>query len=185
MSTLEDLDDLKVPYLVLALAFLIVAVIFKFSSLPNQLFDESHTPVTNKGEKVSPVIRFPQLGFGMIAIFLYVGVEVATASNLPEYMRLYSGIPTSQVAPYISLFWASLMIGRWTSSASVFSSGSGIKEVLRLMMPYLAFGVFLLVNAIAGVALEPFYPYAWVILILVVAERLSKGDPARQLEDRR
>ncbi len=178
---LEDLDDLKVPYMVLALAFLVVAVIFKFSSLPNQLFDEANTPGTAVEKKVSPVVRFPQLSLGMIAIFLYVGVEVATASNLPEYMRLYSGVPTSQAAPFISLFWASLMIGRWTSSASVFSSGGGIKEILRIVMPYLAFGIFLLVNAIAGVPLEPFYPYGWVILILVLAERLSKGDPARQL----
>jgi MFS transporter, FHS family, L-fucose permease len=176
---LEDIDDLKIPYLFLGLAFLVVAVIFKFSSLPNQLFSESAVSEQKTGR--SAVVRFPQLGLGMIAIFLYVGVEVATASNLPEYMKQHVNIPTSQVAPYISLFWASLMIGRWASSASVFSSGSGLKELLRVLMPYLAFGVFLLVNAICGVDLSVFYPYAWVILILIVAERLSKGDPARQL----
>jgi FHS family L-fucose permease-like MFS transporter len=178
---LESIDDLKIPYLVLGVAFLVVAVFFKFSSLPNQLFTESHTPSGDTGEKVSPASKFPQLGLGMIAIFLYVGVEVATASNLPEYMRQHVDIPTSQVAPYISLFWASLMIGRWTSSASVLSSGSALKDLLRVLMPYLAFGVFLLVNAIAGVNLSVFYPYAWVILVLIGAERLSKGDPARQL----
>jgi MFS transporter, FHS family, L-fucose permease len=48
-------------------------------------------------------------------------------------------------------------------------------------MPYLAFGVFLIVNAIAGSNLTIFYPYSFVILILIVAEILSKGNPAKQL----
>jgi FHS family L-fucose permease-like MFS transporter len=96
-------------------------------------------------------------------------------------MKRHVQIPTSQVAPYISLFWASLMIGRWTSSASVLSSGSGLKDLLRVLMPYFAFGVFLLVNAIAGVDLHVFYPYAAVILVLIAAERFSRGDPSRQL----
>ena len=174
---LEDLDDLKIPYLILGVAFLVVAIVFKMSALPNKIFEE--TISEEKGK--APVLRFPQLGLGMIAIFLYVGVEVATASNLPEYMRQHVDIPTSQVAPYISLFWASLMIGRWASSASVFSSGGGVKNLLRVLMPYLAFGVFLLVNAIWGVDLRVFYPYAWVVMILIIAERLSKGNPARQL----
>jgi FHS family L-fucose permease-like MFS transporter len=48
-------------------------------------------------------------------------------------------------------------------------------------MPYLAFGVFLLVNAIAGSNLTVFYPYAFVILLLIGAELLSKGHPGKQL----
>ncbi len=117
----------------------------------------------------------------MIAIFIYVGVEVATASNLPEYMKQYMDIETSQAAPYVSLFWASLMIGRWTSSAGAFNVKPTTKQVLRFLMPYLAFGVFLLVNAIAKSDLSVFYPYAFVILVMIGADILSKGNPARQL----
>jgi FHS family L-fucose permease-like MFS transporter len=117
----------------------------------------------------------------MIAIFVYVGVEVSTASNLPEYMRQHMNIETSQAAPYISLFWASLMIGRWTGSAGAFDVAAGTKQMLRFLMPYLAFGVFLLVNAIAKSNLSVFYPYAFVILVMIFADILSKGNPARQL----
>lgn len=178
---LDSMDDLKIPYLVLGLAFLVVAVFFKLSSLPNKIFEESPSPAVEASPSGTPALRYPQLVLGMFAIFLYVGVEVSTASNLPEYMRQYTDIPTSQVAPYISLFWASLMIGRWASSAAVFSSGSGVKELLRILMPFLAFAVFLLVNAIAGVKIAVFLPYTAVILVLIVADRMSYGNPARQL----
>lgn len=184
---LESVSSVKIPYLYLGAAFLIVALIFKFSSLPNQIFmDEEKKsedkPVANSSKETrSGSLQYPQLILGMIAIFLYVGVEVATASNLPEYMKQYIHIETSQAAPYISLYWASLMIGRWSSSAEVFQTSSGFKKLLKFIMPYLAFAIFLLVNAIAKNDISIFYPYAFIILILIAADFVSKGNPAKQL----
>jgi FHS family L-fucose permease-like MFS transporter len=117
----------------------------------------------------------------MIGIFVYVGVEVSTASNLPEFMRQHIGISTDKVAPFVSLFWASLMIGRWTSSVGAFTLEGGIKTVLKFLVPYLAFGVFLMVNKIANHDLTPFYIYAFVIIVLILGDIASKGNPARQL----
>lgn len=178
---LDSIESVKLPYLMLGAAFLIVAVLFKFSSLPNQIFTEDNTVAAPSESGKTSAIQYPQLLLGMVAIFLYVGVEVSTASNLPEYMKQYIHIETSQVAPYISLFWASLMIGRWTSSAGAFETTERTGKLLRFLMPYLAFSVFLLVNAIAKSDLSMFYPYAFVILILIGADILSKGNPARQL----
>lgn len=178
---LDSVESVKFPYLILGAAFLIVAVIFKFSSLPNQIFTEEEGAKSSAGESRSGPLKYPQLILGMLAIFVYVGVEVATASNLPEYMRQYINIETGQAAPYISLFWASLMIGRWTSSAGAFETSAGFKKILRFLMPYLAFSVFLLVNAIAKSDLTVFYPYSFVILILILADVMCKGNPARQL----
>jgi MFS transporter, FHS family, L-fucose permease len=177
---LDSIESVKYPYLILGAAFLIVAVIFKFSSLPNKITPEVSTSESLAKER-SGSLKYPQLVLGMIAIFVYVGVEVSTASNLPEYMKQYINIETSQAAPYISLFWASLMIGRWTGSAGAFDISAGAKQLLRFLMPYLAFGVFLLVNAIAKSDLSVFYPYGFVILIMIAADVLSKGSPSRQL----
>lgn len=96
-------------------------------------------------------------------------------------MKQKLGTPTSETAPYISLFWASLMIGRWTASADAFGFSSSAKKILQFLMPYLAFGVFLLVNAIAKNDLQPFFIYALVIVVLIIANFLSMGNPARQL----
>ncbi|MBC7694537.1 MAG: MFS transporter [Burkholderiales bacterium] len=179
-NALSDLSAVKFPYLILGAAFLIVALLFKFSSLPNKI-EISSGVIEDSAKEQKSIFTYPQLWMGMIAIFVYVGVEVSTASNLPDYMKQHACIPTEKAAPYISLFWASLMIGRWTSSVGAFNLAKNTKLILRIVIPYAAFGVFLLANVIAGHDLTPFYPYSFVILFMIAADMLSKGNPARQL----
>ena len=71
----------------------------------------------------------------MFAIFLYVGVEVSTAANLPEYMSKELGFAIAEIAPYVSLYWASLMIGRWTSAAGAFNISNKLKSLLGFVLP--------------------------------------------------
>lgn len=179
---LDSLSSVRTPYLILGAAFLVVAILFKMSSLPNQIMHEdAKEDATSKSPSRKSALSYPQLWLGMIAIFLYVGVEVSTASNLPEFMRLHINLSTDQVAPYVSLFWASLMIGRWTGAVGAFDLKKGTKEIMNFLMPYLAFLVFLLVNKLANHDLTPFYIYAFIIIAIIVADIMSKGNPARQL----
>ncbi len=179
---LDSLSSVKTPYLILGAAFLVVAVLFKMSSLPNQIHHEDAKEEENaKNPSRKSALSYPQLWLGMIAIFVYVGVEVSTVSNLPEFMRQHINISTAEVAPYVSLFWASLMIGRWTGAVGAFDLKKGTKEILNFLMPYLAFLVFLLVNKFANHDLTPFYIYAFIIVAIIVADIMSKGNPARQL----
>ena len=160
--------------------FLLVAILLKFSSIPDK--PEAIVEAESDGSSArSSALRYPQLVLGMIAIFVYVGVEVSTASNLPAYMEKNLGFLTKDVAPYISLYWASLMIGRWTGAVEAFTDNMSTQKILRFIAPYLAFGVFLLVNAIAKHDLTPFYVYALIILVLIAADIASKGNPARML----
>ncbi|HWY12569.1 MAG TPA: MFS transporter [Bacteroidia bacterium] len=177
---LDSIEAVKTPYLILGLAFIIVAIIFKFSSLPNKIEHKEEINSASVPARKS-ALAYPQLVLGMIAIFIYVGVEVSTASNLPEFMRQHAGISTEGAAPYVSLFWASLMIGRWTGAVQAFDLKKGFKHIARFLMPYLAFGVFLLVNKIANKDLTPFYLYVFVIVVMIAGDILSKGNPARQL----
>lgn len=184
-TTEASIESVKTPYLVLGVAFLLVAIFFKFSSIPNKIdldaVAESEATVDNKVLHKASVFQYPQLVLGMIGIFVYVGVEVATASNLPEYMKQHLNMPTSQVAPYISLYWASLMMGRWTGAVGAFDVSMGAKKILNFLMPYLAFGVFLGVNAIAQHDISSFYVYGFVIIAMIAGDILSKGNPARML----
>ena len=179
-NTTLDIESVKIPYLILGAAFLLVAIFLKFSSLPDkpEAVVESDDSISNdRGH----ALKYPQLILGMIAIFVYVGVEVSTASNLPAYMEKDLGFLTKDIAPYISLYWASLMIGRWTGAVEAFTDKMDLQKILRFIAPYLAFGVFLLVNAIAKHDLTPFYVYALIILVLIGADMASKGNPARML----
>lgn len=180
-AQLDSLSAVKVPYLILGAAFLIVAFLFRNSSLPDRIHHEEEQSTAEGLAHARSALSYPQLWLGMIAIFLYVGVEVSTASNLPEYMRVYLQTPTSEIAPYVSLFWASLMIGRWTGAVGAFDVKQGMRKFLNVLLPYAAFGVFLLTNRIANHDLTPFYVYALVIIAIIVADMLSKGNPARQL----
>jgi FHS family L-fucose permease-like MFS transporter len=173
-----SIESVKIPYLILGAAFLLVAVFLKFSSLPDRPPLIEASDVT--GAKGS-ALKYPQLVMGMIAIFVYVGVEVSTASNLPAYMEKDLGFAIKDIAPYISLYWASLMIGRWTGAVEAFTDTISTQKILRFIAPYLAFGVFLLVNAIAKHDLAPFYVYGLIILVLILADIMSKGNPARML----
>lgn len=178
-NTTLDIQSVKIPYLILGAAFLAVAVLLKLSSLPDKpaLLEADE----KEGGKKGSALAYPQLVLGMIAIFVYVGVEVSTASNLPEYMIKNLGFSTKDIAPYISLYWASMMIGRWTGAVEAFTDNISLQKVLRFIAPYLAFGIFLLVNAIAKHDLAPFYVYAVIILVLIIADMASKGNPARML----
>ena len=185
-SSVASIESVKTPYLIVGLAFLLVALFIKFSKVPNKIDLEhiaeeeaivGHEKILHK----SSAFQYPQLVLGMIAIFVYVGVEVSTASNLPAYMESHLGVPTEKVAPYISLYWASLMIGRWTGAVGAFDVSMGMKKILNFLLPYLAFGVFLLVNTIAQHDVTQFFVYAFVIAIMIICDILSKGNPARML----
>ncbi|UDQ53977.1 sugar MFS transporter [Chryseobacterium indologenes] len=181
-NTEASIESVKIPYLILGVAFVLVAIMLKFSSLPTVTpTNTEDTDDATPGEHRSSAFQYPQLVMGMIAIFVYVGVEVSTASNLPAYMEKNLGFETKDVAPYVSLYWASLMIGRWTGAVEAFDVNAGLKKILRFLAPYLAFGVFLLVNAIAKHDLSPFYVYGFVIIAMIICDIMSKGNPARML----
>jgi len=188
-KSVASISAVKFPYLILGALFIVVAIIFKFSKVPNKIENITDDDVTPSGETSTETkkddrksaLKYLQLSLGMIAIFVYVGVEVSTASNLPAFMKEKLHIPTESIAPFISLYWASLMIGRWTASIGAFNLTGGTKKILRVVMPYIAFAVFLAVNRLAQHDVTPFYIYVFVIVVLIVADLLSRGNPARQL----
>ncbi|MBE7174036.1 MAG: MFS transporter [Williamsia sp.] len=185
-----SIESVKTPYLILGGLFLLVAAIFKFSSLPNQIQSEPEAVAATSptdvfeatvGTAKTSALNYMQLILGMIGIFVYVGVEVSTASNLPEFMRQKLHTPTEYIAPYVSLYWASLMIGRWTASVDAFGVSASTKKVMNFLIPYIAFAFFLLITKVARHDITPFYVYALVIVAIIIANLLSRGNPARQL----
>ncbi len=186
-NTEASIESVKTPYLVLGVAFILVAIFLKFSSVPNHIdlekLSETEAQDSSKLIHKKSALAYPQLVLGMIAIFVYVGVEVSTISNLPAYLESPDGLglDTSQIAPFVSLYWASLMIGRWGGAAGAFNVGAGAKRWLTLLLPYLAFGVFLAVNAIMKHQVSQFLGYAAVIVLMIAATLASKGNPARML----
>mgnify|MGYP001310969143 CR=1 FL=1 len=184
-ATNINLENVKIPYLVLGASFVLVAFLIHFSKIPNFLNSSTEIKefkaIPNIESQKKSALQYPQLVLGMIAIFIYVGVEVSNGANLSEYLKQYCGLNEKEITPFISLYWGSLMIGRWASSASVFTENKIYSALLKWIMPYLAFALFLLVNLIAGYDIDQFYFYAVIIVVLVLADIISKGDPSKQL----
>jgi FHS family L-fucose permease-like MFS transporter len=128
-------------------------------------------------------MKYPQLVLGMLAIFTYVGVEVTIQSNLGALLELDSmgGIDTNNISPYISLYWGSLMIGRWAGSINLFSLSDMGKKIALIVVPMVAFGVIILVNTIASNDMSPFYVYIFFIAIQIAAFFFGQDKPARNL----
>lgn len=138
-------------------------------------------------------MKYPQLVLGMLAIFCYVGVEVTIQSNLGELLKQVAdaaanlnplGLPVlddAQIAPYISLYWGGLMIGRWVGAITVFNPSTGLKKWLLILVPYVAFGVILLVN-FGKYTTNEILIFCVCIAIQIVGFFLAKDNPVKTLK---
>lgn len=139
--------------------------------------------VARKNPEGWGAMKYPQLVLGMLAIFVYVGVEVTIGSNLGELLKQedFGGYQSSQIAPFISMYWGSLMIGRWAGAISAFKLTSSTRSVLLAIVPLVAFGIILAVNAIANHDVAPLYYYGVCVLVQIAAFYISRDKPARTL----
>jgi FHS family L-fucose permease-like MFS transporter len=139
--------------------------------------------VARKNPEGWGAMKYPQLVLGMLAIFVYVGVEVTIGSNLGELLKQedFGGYQSSQIAPFISMYWGSLMIGRWAGAISAFKLTSSTRKVLLAIVPLVAFGIILAVNAIANHDVTPLYYYVVCVLVQIAAFYISRDKPARTL----
>ncbi|MBP8157311.1 MAG: MFS transporter [Flavobacterium sp.] len=128
-------------------------------------------------------MKYPQLVLGMLGIFTYVGVEVTIQSNLGELLdtAAFGNITGSALAPYISMYWGSLMIGRWAGAISVFNPTNSVRKILLIVIPYIAFGVVLYVNHLSGQDVSPLYAYAAVVAFQIAGFFLGQDKPSKTL----
>lgn len=128
-------------------------------------------------------MRYPQLVLGMLALFTYVGVEVTIQSNLGELLGTpaFGSLTGSSIAPFISMYWGSMMIGRWAGAISVFNPSNSVRKILLIIIPYIAFGVVLAANSVSGQDVAPLFAYAFVVLFQIGGFFLGQDRPAKTL----
>ena len=166
----HDLETYRMKWLLGALAVVVIALL-----------------VSNFSARKKPegwgAMRYPQLVLGMLGIFVYVGVEVTIVSNLSELLKQpnFGGYQSSEVAPFISMYWGSLMIGRWTGAISVFNMKKSTQQIMMFVVPLVAFGIIIAVSAISQYDVSPLYYYILCVFIQMGAFYLSKNKPARTL----
>lgn len=166
----HDLETYRMKWLLGALAIVVVGLL-----------------VSNMSARKKPegwgAMQYPQLVLGMLAIFVYVGVEVTIGSNLSELLKQtdFGGLEASEATKYVAMYWGSLMIGRWAGAVSAFNLSKNTKLLLQVIVPLIAFGIILGVNMAFGYDMRPLYYYVFCVIIQIIAFYISKDKPARTL----
>ncbi|TYP88730.1 FHS family L-fucose permease-like MFS transporter [Sphingobacterium allocomposti] len=128
-------------------------------------------------------MKYPQLVLGMLALFIYVGIEVAIGSNLGELLTLeeFGSLQSSEITPYVSIYWGGMMIGRWAGAISAFQFSAKTKQILLVIVPLVAFFIIIGVNSLAGFDMSHLLFFIICVAVQIVSFFLSKEKPARTL----
>src|SRR6202046_1484605 len=118
---LHEAATVKTPYVGLGIALVVLAVAIGSFKLP-KIPQAQH----KVGEKVNDSIwNHPNLIFGAIGIFVYVGVEVSVGSFLVNYFSQpeIGGMSEKVAASFVAFYWGGAMVGRFI--------GSGLLQKMR------------------------------------------------------
>jgi len=129
----------QTPYLALAAVLFLIAMVFAVLRLP--AVGASEPALASKdGTRETPVWSHRHLVLGVVAIFVYVGGEVAIGSLLVNFMMdpSIAGLPQQAAGQHLSYYWGGAMVGRFVGA---------------LAMVYLKPGRVLAFNAAAAVVL--------------------------------
>ena len=173
-SPIEDLEIIRLILTIVCLLSVFVLIFIANSS-------------ANKNSVGWGALKYPQLAWGMLAIFTYVGVEVTIQSNLGELLKADIGeglnaiglpvLDEAQSAKYIALYWGGLMIGRWTGSIGAFDISESLKRILLFITPFIAFGVVIAVNAFSNpLTISEIGIFSLLIVIQIFGFYLAKNN---------
>ncbi len=107
----QQAASVKLPYTAIGVALVLLAVMIGAFKLP-----KIEVAANRPGEKVSDSIwKHPNLFFGALGIFAYVGAEVSIGSFLVNYFGLpnIAGMSAQTAAGYVSFYWGGSMAGRF------------------------------------------------------------------------
>lgn len=133
-SAVSDASAVQLPYILLAVALLCLAVIFAKLNLPKLGHVEAEQ------SSYQSALKHTHLKLGALAIFLYVGAEVAIGSFLVNFLSdpTVAGITESEASQYIAYYWGGAMLGRFVGA---------------VVMQHIAAGKVLAFNSIAAISL--------------------------------
>lgn len=164
----------KIPYLIFGLLFVLVAILVWFVRLPKFQAEEQI------GGKLG-ALAFPQLRGGVIAIFFYVGAEVAIGSLIisfiaqPEIM----GVGEHVGKNYLALYWGGAMIGRFLGAISLNGKLNATKKVTYMIA--VAIAVFAVIYSIVDLSFGQVSIFLLFILLNFAAFGIGRSVASRTL----
>lgn len=106
-----EADAVKVPYLIIAFVVLAVAALIFFTTMPEVPADEK-----NQKSGVLKALKHPQLKWGVVAQFFYVGGQVCVTSFFIRFAKYTSNTPEKDAAIWLGIAMFGFMVGRFAGT---------------------------------------------------------------------
>ncbi len=168
----------QLPYLIFAIIFILLGILVYFTDLPVFKSEE-------KIEKGAGALRHRHLTLGMVAIFLYVGGEVAIGSLLINYIHELIGLPEIEAKSFLAFYWGGLMIGRFLGAISLRHSTNEFRRLLVMIAiaagSYLV--IYLAVYIESGFTFEfsRITPFLIFMILNLIAFRIGRSNASKTL----
>lgn len=157
-SGVHGADSVKVPYLAFCVVFVVLALVFFFVHLPHV--------GEGKIEPGAGALKYPHVVLGIVAIFMYVGGEVAVGSAIINFLGQpnIAGLAEFEASKYVSLYWGGMLIGRFMGAVELSEMKASSKRLFLAAIPIAA---FLVLGALRGKSIVmsylPFLALCWLL----------------------
>jgi FHS family L-fucose permease-like MFS transporter len=145
----SEAASVKMPYLILGLIILAVAVIFYFTNMPDVKEENKEGA---EGTSFGMALQSIKLRWGIAAQFFYVGAQVCVASFFIKMATTTAGLEEGTAAKYLGFFGLAFMLGRFAGTFFM-----QYVQPRKLLLLYATINILLSVIAIMGTGMIVVY----------------------------
>jgi FHS family L-fucose permease-like MFS transporter len=146
---LNEAASVKMPYLVLGLIILAVAVVFYFTNMPD-VKDEDVAGA--EGASFKGALKSIRLRWGIVAQFFYVGAQVCVGSFFIKMATTTAGLEEKIAAIFLGFSGLTFMLGRFAGTFLM-----QYIEPRKLLILYATISILLSILAIMGTGIVVVY----------------------------
>jgi fucose permease len=165
-------DSVITPYIVMAIVLFILGILIRKAPLPN--VEAAPIEEVQSGEKAkTSIFQFPHLWLGVLALFLYVGVEVVAGDTIIAY-GISLNIPVED-AKFFTLFTLMAMVAtyalgvflipKYISQSFALKASAILGIILSLCIVYTTGFTSVLFVAALGIANALVWPAIWPLAL--------------------
>jgi len=165
-------NSVYVPYIIMAVVLFLLAILIRKAPLPHVEAKEEEVTGDVKSVKTS-VLQFPHLILGVIALFLYVGVEVIAGDTIIAY-GLSLGLPVDEARWFTTFTLIAMvstyalgvfLIPKYVSQSTALKASAILGIVISITIVFTTGFTSVLLVASLGIANALVWPAIWPLAL--------------------